>query len=138
MSSVFVEKEILDLENRYWQAIRDKNLNEMVLLTDFPVLVTGASGASSIDQSTFARMMENGGFSLNAFKIENPQVRLLEDDVAAIAYKVHEELTVDGEKISLDAADSSVWVRRTGQWRCAVHTESLPGDPYGRDRKKTR
>ena len=34
-----------------------------------------------------------------------------------------------------DAA-MSVWVRSGGQWRCAMHTESLAGDPCGRDRKK--
>lgn len=62
-------------------------------------------------------------------------MRLLEDDVALVAYKVHEDLTVDGKKVSMDAADSSVWVRRNDQWRCALHTESLAGDPYGRDRK---
>ncbi len=82
-------------------------------------------------------MMQTGGFKLNEFRIEDRQVRLLQDDVAAIAYKVYEELTVDGKKVTLDAADSSVWVRRTGVWRCAVHTESLSGDPDGRDRKKT-
>ncbi len=49
MSRVLVEKEILDLENRYWPTIQEKNVNEMVLLTDFPCLVTGAMGAGSID-----------------------------------------------------------------------------------------
>jgi hypothetical protein len=25
-------------------------------------------------------------------------------------------------------------VRRNGQWVCALHTESMLGDPFGRDR----
>jgi hypothetical protein len=63
-------------------------------------------------------------------------VSLLNDSVALVAYKVHEDLTVDGKKVGMDAADTPVWVRIDGQWRCAMHTESLAGDPYGRDRKK--
>jgi len=27
---------------------------------------------------------------------------------------------------------SSVWVRRDGTWTCALHTESVAGDPFGR------
>lgn len=59
---------------------------------------------------------------------------MLNDDFAFVAYQVHEELTVEGQRVSFDAADSSVWVRRGAQWKCAMHTESLLGDPYGRDR----
>ena len=45
------------------------------------------------------------------------------------------ELTVDGKPLQLEAADASVWIKRDGHWRCAVHTESVKGDPFGRDRK---
>ena len=61
--------------------------------------------------------------------------RMLNDDVAIVPYKVHEELTVDGEPVSIDAADACTWVRRNGRWLCALHTESIAGDPFGRDRK---
>jgi hypothetical protein len=47
---------------------------------------------------------------------------------------VHEDLTVDGEPVSIDAADTSEWVRRDGSRLCALHTESITGDPFGRDR----
>ena len=55
-------------------------------------------------------------------------------DAAVLAYTVHERVTVDGKSVTLDAADASTWVRRGGQWRCALHTESIQGDPFGRDR----
>jgi hypothetical protein len=60
---------------------------------------------------------------------------MIHDDVALVAYKVVEELIVEGKPVTLDAADSSVWVRRDGRWRCALHTESVAGDPFGRDRR---
>jgi hypothetical protein len=105
-------------------------------LTDFPCLVAGASGVGLIDKETFTRMMSGARYTLHAFEIKDSKVRQAADDVALMAYKVHEDLTVDGEKVSMDAADTSAWVRRGGQWRCALHTESLAGDPYGRDKTK--
>jgi hypothetical protein len=135
MPTLTVEKELLELENQYWQAIKERDVDTAMQLTDFPCLVAGATGIGRIDKETFAKMMKAASYRLHEFAIKDSEVRLLEDDVALVAYKVHEELTVDGEKVSMDAADASVWVRRGGQWRCALHTESLAGNPYGRDRK---
>jgi hypothetical protein len=61
-------------------------------------------------------------------------VQFLNEDIALVAYKVKERLTVEGKPLSLEANDSSVWVRRNGEWLCAMHTESLAGDPFGRDK----
>ncbi len=44
------------------------------------------------------------------------------------------ELKVDGEPVAFDAADTSTWVRRDGRWLCALHMESVAGDPFGRGR----
>jgi hypothetical protein len=60
---------------------------------------------------------------------------MLADDVAIVAYKVTEDLTVQGKPVHLEAADSSTWVRRDGRWVCALHTEAIAGDPFGRDRR---
>jgi len=63
------------------------------------------------------------------------QVRLLSEDAAILAYRVKESLTVEGKAIMLEASDSSPWVKRDGQWMCALHTEALIGDPFGRDKQ---
>jgi hypothetical protein len=75
------------------------------------------------------------GCTIDAFELDDhAQVARLTEDVAILAYKVHEDVTVDGKKVSFDASDASTWVKRGGQWRCALHTESIAGDPFGRDR----
>lgn len=135
MPTLTVEKELEELENRYWQSMKDQDVEAAVRLTDFPCLVAGASGVGLIDKETFRKMMSGANWKLHDFEIQDSKVRLASDDVALVAYKVHEDLTVDGKKVSMDAADTSVWVRRGGQWRCALHTESLAGDPFGRDKK---
>ena len=127
--------ELLDCERRFWQALKDGDVEAAKDLTDFPCILTGAQGVGSIDAASFEAMMRSPSYVIHQFELaDGAQVRALGDDVAVIAYQVHEELTVDGTPISLDAADSSTWVRRDGRWRCALHTEAIAGDPFGRDR----
>lgn len=58
-------------------------------------------------------MMRTAPWTLDSFKLsDDMQVRMLGKDVAVVAYQVHEELTVEGKPVTLDAADSSTWVRR--------------------------
>ena len=132
-----VEHELLDLERRYWQAIQDKDIDAAMRLTDDPCIVTGAQGVASIDRATFEQMMESAAYTLDRFEIsDDAQVRMIGDDVGILAYKVREELTVDGKALTLDAAEASTWVKRDGRWVCALHTESISGDPFGRDRQQ--
>ena len=131
-----LEGELLNLEKRYWQAMRDKEIATINALTDFPCVVAGAQGIASLDATHMSGMMSGAAWVLEDFQFsDHVEVRKLSDDVAIIAYQVHEKLTVDGKPVVLDAADASVWVRRSGRWLCALHTESVLGDPYGRDRK---
>jgi uncharacterized protein (TIGR02246 family) len=134
MSTTTLEAELLGLEKQYWQALKDNDLDTALRLTDEPCLLTGAQGVGLVDRKTLAAMMKSASYTLNRFELKNVQVRPLRDDVAVIAYQVHEELTVEGKPVVLDATDSSVWVRRDGRWLCAHHTESIAGDPFGRDR----
>jgi hypothetical protein len=133
--SAAIEKELLDLEQKYWRAIRDKDADAALRLTDDPCIVAGASGAAGISRAAFAKMLYSPAWTLREFEIREPQIRLIKDDVAVVAYKVKEELDVEGKPLTLEAADSSTWIRRDGHWLCAVHTESILGDPFGRDRR---
>jgi hypothetical protein len=135
MTTQTVEAELIGLENRYWQAVKDKDIEAAKRLTDFPCVIAGSRGVNSVDEKMFGQIMKSAAYTLHRFEIRNEQVRMLRDDVAVVAYQVREELTVDGKPVTLDASDSSVWVRRNDRWACAAHTESVTGDPYGRDRK---
>lgn len=128
------DKELVDLETQYWQSMRDKDVETAIRLTDDPCIVTGAQGVSQVDRQSFTQLMKNAKWDLLDFELADVQARRLTDDVAVVAYRVRERLTVDGEPVTLEASDSSTWVRRDGGWVCAVHTEAVAGDPFGRDR----
>ncbi len=132
-----IENELLELERQYWAAIKDRDVESAMRLTDNPCIVAGAQGVAAIDRKGFMSMMNAANYTLDEFSLsDDVTVHLLRDDVAVLAYKVHERLTVDGKALALDAADTSTWVRRDGRWLCASHTEAIAGDPFGRDRSR--
>ena len=132
MATKTIDDELLGLEKRYWQAIQDQDVDAALRLTDESCIVTGAQGIGMIDRQTLAAMMKATTYSLKRFEIKpGAQVRLLRDDVALVAYQVHEELVVEGKPVILDAAESSTWVRRDGRWLCAMHTNPSWSIPSG-------
>ena len=136
MSSSTHEQELVDVERRFWNAMKEKDAAAASELTDEQCVIVGAQGVSAIDAQTMAKLTSEGQWELEQYSFDEQkrQIRFLTDDIAIVAYPVRERVIVDGETLPVVANDSSVWVRRDGQWRCALHTESLAGDPFGRDR----
>lgn len=135
MTNTALATELLDLEKQYWQAMKEKDVDTAMRLTDEECIVTGAQGVARVSRQALSDMLKNAPYTLHSFELKDEQVHELKDDVAILAYNVHEELTVDGKPVKLDAADTSTWIRRDGRWRCALHTEAITGDPFGRDRR---
>jgi hypothetical protein len=129
-------KELLELERKFWEAMKDKDATAASSMTDDQCIVVGAQGVSAIDPKTMGRMTAEGEWTIERYTFDDQktEVRFLSDDVAVVAYSVNEDLSVAGSPVTIEANDASVWVRRNGSWRCALHTESISGDPYGRDR----
>lgn len=127
-----LKQELLALENRYWNAIKQKDSEVAVSLSDDPCLVVGAQGVGEIDRSQLAQMLEAASYELKDFALGDVRLRRLSEDVVALAYEVNEHLTVAGENLGLKAYDLSIWTKRNGGWVCVIHTESPAGDPFGR------
>ena len=132
-----VTNEIMELEHRFWDAMKAKDAETAAAMTDDGCIIVGAQGVSAIDAKTMGTLTTDGKWKLDefAFDTEKAQVRMVAEGIAIVAYNVKERVEVDGKTLSVDANDASVWVRRDGEWRCALHTESLAGDPFGRDKK---
>jgi hypothetical protein len=131
------EKTIIELETRFWQSIADKNADAGVAMLDDKSIVAGAQGLALLRHEDYRRMAAQGEklWSLKSFKLDDVKVAFPTEDVAVIAYKVTEQIEVEGKPLTLKAADTTTWVRKSGKWLAALHTESLLGDPFGRDRK---
>jgi uncharacterized protein (TIGR02246 family) len=129
-----IEQEFASLERRYWDAVQHRDGETAAKLTDDPCVVVGAQGVGMVDRARISEMLTKATFELTKFDFDDAsfKVRKLTDDVVIVAYQVHEDVVVDNKPESLAAHDASVWVRRGDQWLCALHTESLKGDPFGR------
>ena len=130
------DPELLGLERSYWDALKDRDIRTVGRLTAERSTVAGASGASVVDPRSIAKMIESATYTIKDYRIDpaSMQVNHLCDDVVAISYAVHEDLLVDGKPVGLDAFDTSVWKHTDNGWANVLHTESIAGDAYGRDR----
>ena len=127
-----LRNELLNLEQKYWNAICKNDSTTAAALSDDTCLVVGAQGVSELRRSMLKELMNNATYELEDFAIEDVHMHPLTDDIVALAYKVREQLSVNGKPVALEAFDSSIWQRRDGRWVCAVHTESPIGAPFGR------
>ncbi|MCX8570772.1 nuclear transport factor 2 family protein [Aminobacter sp. MET-1] len=130
------KQEIEELEHRFWRMIVDKDVEGSVLMLTSESIVTGARGTVMLTHSEYRAMARQGEgmWQLKSFRLDDVKVTFPSDDVAVIAYEVTGEMEVDGEALTLKAADATTWIRKEGEWLAALHTESVLGDPFGRDR----
>jgi hypothetical protein len=131
------EKKIIDLEQRFWRTMVDKDTEASVAMLPEESIVAGPQGAAVLTRDDFRSMARQGEslWQLKSFRLDDVRVIFPVEDVAVIAYTVTEEMEVEGKPLTLKAADATTWVRQDGEWLAALHTESVIGDPFGRDRK---
>ena len=130
-------KAIIELETKFWQSMVDKNIDAAVAMLDDKSVVTGAQGLALLTHNDYRGMAKQGEslWNLKSFDLDDVKVTFPTEDIAVIAYRVTEEMEVEGKPLTLNAADATTWVRKGGKWLAALHTESLLGDPFGRDRR---
>ena len=130
------EKTIIDLEQKFWRAMVDKDIEGSVVMLTEKSILTGAQGAALLTHDDYRGMARQGDslWQLKSFQLDDVKVMFPSKDVAVIAYTVTEEMEVEGKPLTLKAADATTWLRLDGEWLAALHTESVLGDPFGRDR----
>jgi ketosteroid isomerase-like protein len=117
--------EIIALEKSYWEAIKAKDGRRTAELSGAAALVTGARGVMRIEKEKMGKMTEEGNWSLDSYAFDDVEVSLPSPDVALIAYTVRQDVTMDGKRQELRAADSSVWIRGQKGWECHAHSETF-------------
>lgn len=115
-----MNSEILNLEKEYWDGMSNHDYEVVKNLTKFPCIVAGKQGVMSVDEPGYKKMFEQGsGRKIKVNSISDEQVQTGEDH-AMIAYLI--ELDYDGKV--MQCACTSTWVKESGKWICAMHTES--------------
>jgi len=127
-SSKPTRDEIVALETSYWDAMKNKDGAGTAKLSGSTSLVTGSNGVSSIAKSKMGKMTEEGDWTLESYSFDDVHVVTPTPDVAIIAYRVTQNVTMKGKSQELKAADSSTWVRGADGWECHGHSETFLKD----------
>ena len=127
------KQQVLQLERRYWDAMKTHDADTATQLTDDPCVVVGPQGIMEVPKRDIKGMVEDRSFELEAYKLDEQDVkfRAIGDNVAILSYPVHEKMKRNGQTGTIDAFELSVWVRQNGSWVCALHTETLAEPPRG-------
>ena len=119
------KQQIIDLETRFWQSMKDKDVPTAQSLIAKECLITGPMGSMRINPAKYGEMTRDGKWRLDNFTFSDIEVIAPSDDVAVIAYKVHQTGAMKDKPMDLHAADSSTWIRDGDGWKCALHTETI-------------
>lgn len=131
-------RELIELEHAFWNAMKVGDAQACARLSDRTAIVVGPQGILELERSDLGKLIEaeSQTWKLERFDLDPSKVKFkqLTDDLAIVAYEIEEQIVVEGRPRTLTAFDTTVWVRKLGKWVCALHTETLAGDPFGRDR----
>jgi ketosteroid isomerase-like protein len=132
------EEDLMQLEGQFWDAIQARDGATVARLTARDCTIVGASGVTAVDPRSIVPMIEGAPFSITEYRIDPSSVRVtpIGEDAVTVAYAVREDVVIDGKPLQLDAFDTSVWRHEREGWTCVLHTESIAGDPFGRDRQR--
>lgn len=123
--AIATKDEIIALERDFWDAMKSKDGKRASKLSGKLALTTNARGVSRIPTAKMGQMTEEGNWTLESYEFEDVEVVTPADDVAIIAYTVKQNVTMDGKRQELRAADASTWIRGANGWECHAHSETF-------------
>ena len=120
-----MEKEILAMEKKYWQAMEDHDFETVKKLTRFPCIVAGKNGVKSVDEAMFKNMFDSGANAkIKVLNISNVETQAVSKKSGVIAYLIELGTAYDEQNTTMKCACTSTWTRVNGEWVCAMHTET--------------
>ena len=118
---------LIALEKKFWQAMVDEDADTAIGLLDEPALMVSSHGALQFDRQQYKKMAEEGPMVVKSFEFSDMEVMYPNDDTAVLTYRVKQAIAQRGDgakEIEQEMADSSVWLRKDGEWLCVMHTET--------------
>ncbi len=110
------QSQIIELEEKFWQAMKEDDIEAAVSLTRFPCLISGPQGSRLVVEDDFRNMMKaHSEKNYEGIELKNKLVEILNEETAIITYEANH----NGKTF----LDTSTWVNVKGNWVCAYHSE---------------
>lgn len=118
--------QLFELENRFWQAIVDVDVEAATEMLVEPAFMISPMGVLKFDHDGYKKMAQQGGSQVKSFELKDMDATFPADGVAIVSYTGHQVVTTksDGKDCVQDLRYTSTWVRDGDTWRCAMHTQS--------------
>jgi hypothetical protein len=120
------DKEIVNLETRFWQSLVDQDVDTALGLLSANALMVSSHGAMKFDHAGYRKMAEQGSMIVTSFELADMQVMFPNPATAILTYRVKQGVKSRGKgetKIE-EMNDSSTWVKEGASWKCVMHTET--------------
>ena len=88
MTQLDKEQELLDVEKRFWDAMKRKDAHAAEQMTDDGCIVVGAQGVSQIDRKTMAKLTTEGQWELEQYTFDSSKSRVRFISVSPIFWRV--------------------------------------------------
>ena len=123
-------KTLIELENRFWQAIVDEDADAAVELLNEPSVLVGAHGAMKFDHEAYRKMTVDPQKKLTRFELSDVEVVFPNDATAVLTYHVKQHVAEKGKTGNAvqEMNDSSTWIKAGAAWKCVMHTETPAGE----------
>lgn len=127
-------RKLFELENRFWQAIVDVDVDEATAMLSEPAFMISPMGVLKFDHGGYRKMAKEGDSQVKSFELKDMEATFPADGVAIVSYTGHQVVTTkaDGKDCVQDLNYTSTWVRDGDTWRCAMHTQSPRPDSDAR------
>lgn len=119
------QKDIMELERQFWQAIVDTDVDTAISLLDGESVSVSGWGIHHFSPSEYRKMASSGDARVTAFKFSEERVVFPAPDVAIATYKADQSITVSGKSQDMVVYDTTTWVRKDGAWLASAHTETV-------------
>ena len=119
------KQEIIALERKFWDSMKDKDADTAAAMIADPSMVVGPMGSMTMNPEIYAKMTNEGQWTLERFDMTDIDVVFPNENTAVIGYKVRQQGEMKDKPMDMTCADSTVWVRDGSDWKCALHTETI-------------
>lgn len=118
------QKDIMELERRFWQAMVDMDVDTAISLLDRDSVSVSGGGIHHFTPDGYKAMALAGDGRITAFAFSDARVIFPTPDVAVASYRADQSFTVGGERHDMVVYDTTTWVRKNGAWVASAHTET--------------
>lgn len=116
--------EIMALERRFWQSMRDMDIDAAVALLDEQSTSSSSLGIHYFGPAEYKAMALSRSARITAFEFFDARVIFPLPDVAIASYKARQSFSMDGKEHEMVVHDTTTWVRKEGRWLACAHTET--------------